>query len=70
MYNPIDSELINIANFSAFRANRPNSKKVRSGGEMTYVHNEWCSTTKVVFSFNAHKIEALTVKRKSPSLSK
>ncbi len=37
---------------------------------MTYVHNEWCSSTKIVFSFNAHNIESLTVKCKSHCLSK
>ncbi len=38
--NSIDNELLNVANFSAYRADRPNSKKVRSGGLVTYVHNE------------------------------
>ncbi len=37
---------------------------------MTHVHNEWCSTTKVLFSFNANNIEALTVKCKSYCSSK
>ncbi len=64
------NELINVVNFSAFRVDRPNSKKVRSGGVVTYVHNEWCSTTKVLFSYDINNIEALTVKCKSPCLSK
>ncbi len=59
--NSIDSELINVANCSAFRADLPNSRKVRSGGVVTSVHNEWCSSTKIVFSFNAHNIESLNV---------
>ncbi len=37
---------------------------------MTYVHNVWCSTTKVIFSFNANNTGALTVKCKSPCFSK
>ncbi len=64
--NSIDNELINVANFSAFRADRLNSKKVRSGGVVTYVHNEWCSSAKVLFSYDIKTIEALTVKCKSP----
>ncbi len=68
--NSIDNELINVANFSAFRADRPHSKKVRSGGLVTYVHNEWCSSAKVLFSYDINSIEALTVKCKSPCLSK
>ncbi len=68
--NSIDNELINVANLSVFRADRPNSKKVGSGGVVTYVHNERCSTTKVLFSCNVNNIEALTVKCKSPCLPK
>ncbi len=68
--NSIDTELINVANFSAFRADRPNSKKVRSGRVVTYAHYQWCSSTKIVFSFNAHNIQSLTVKCKSHCLSK
>ncbi len=68
--NSFVSELINVAYFSAFRADRLNSKKVRRGGVVTYVHNEWGSTTKALFSFNANNIKALTVKCKSPCSTK